>query len=216
MPANNRMSTDVAFRSHGIWDTAITTATVNDAAAAPKDDKPSMQSLMNHARSSGALKDRPLAGACRKCGGCGHLTFQCRNFIVPKKKLSGHDIPANAPTDISGHSLLQSTDRDSDDSSDFDGDESPNEVTKPRSDRRKSLSHRSHKRSRRRSPSESSSSSSSSSSRSHKRRQRSSKSHRRSKRSRHDDSSSSDSDDSHKRNSRKERKDRKQCDRKYR
>jgi len=88
MPANNRMHSSAALQTHGIW--ANTIGYDPHAPSAPKqaEDQPapntfdSFKGLLALARLTGSASTT-VKGQCKKCGGAGHLTFQCRNHLRP-------------------------------------------------------------------------------------------------------------------------------------
>merc|ERR1712224_185820 len=85
MPANNRMATGEALRTHGIWQTTIGDpyAPVGEGQSNANNESAYDQykGLLALARLTGDKKDLNNAATCKKCGSVGHLTFQCRNHL---------------------------------------------------------------------------------------------------------------------------------------
>jgi hypothetical protein len=94
LPANNRMHSSSALQTHSIWAESIgydpyapsSSATQQVPEAQPLAPNPfdKAQGLLSLARLTGGTTTE-VRGSCRKCGGVGHLTFQCRNTIQIKK-----------------------------------------------------------------------------------------------------------------------------------
>eukprot|EP00658_Telonema_sp_P-2_P070184 TRINITY_DN5977_c0_g2_i1.p1 TRINITY_DN5977_c0_g2~~TRINITY_DN5977_c0_g2_i1.p1 ORF type:complete len:166 (-),score=31.48 TRINITY_DN5977_c0_g2_i1:131-628(-) len=114
MPANNRVATGDALKTHGIW-----ANTIGDPYAPVGENDPKgmgdhasaydeFKGLLALARLTGGKNEGNEVGTCKKCGGAGHLTFQCRNHLAAQDK------PELAVEDVSS----TSSEEDSDDESD--------------------------------------------------------------------------------------------------
>eukprot|EP00026_Physarum_polycephalum_P013104 Phypoly_transcript_13474.p1 GENE.Phypoly_transcript_13474~~Phypoly_transcript_13474.p1 ORF type:complete len:127 (+),score=18.84 Phypoly_transcript_13474:41-421(+) len=110
MPADNIMDGSAALQTHGVWQNTIgydPYAPKNqsaDVASGPAQNPyDNFQGLLAMARLTGGSSAANVKGSCRKCGGAGHLTFQCRNYLK-----------ANQPTidDVSSTSSDESDESD--------------------------------------------------------------------------------------------------------
>jgi len=111
MPANNRMHSGSALKTHGVW---ANTIGYDPYAPTPKPEEQSgagpslnaydnFKGLLALARDTRGSTGTALRGSCTKCGGVGHLTFQCRNHLK-----------ANSATDLDSISSTSSDSSDSD------------------------------------------------------------------------------------------------------
>jgi hypothetical protein len=88
MPANNRMHSSAALQTHGIWANTIGYDPYAPNVQKQAEDQPapnsfdSFKGLLALARLTGSASTT-VKGQCKKCGGAGHLTFQCRNHLRP-------------------------------------------------------------------------------------------------------------------------------------
>lgn len=88
MPANNRMHSSAALQTHGIWANTIGYDPYAPNVPKQAEDQPapntfdSFKGLLALARLTGSASTT-VKGQCTKCGGAGHLTFQCRNHLRP-------------------------------------------------------------------------------------------------------------------------------------
>jgi len=87
MPANNRMHSGTALKTHGIWANTIgydpyaPSAKTEPTGAGPATNAyDNYQGLLALARLTHS-NSSAVRGTCKKCGGVGHLTFQCRNHL---------------------------------------------------------------------------------------------------------------------------------------
>ncbi|KAH7518629.1 hypothetical protein FEM48_Zijuj09G0191400 [Ziziphus jujuba var. spinosa] len=107
MPANNRVHSSAALRTHGIWQSAIgydpsalnkdddkgySHLKSSNSGSEPEDENAyaSFQGLLALARITGSNADE-ARGACKRCGRVGHLSFQCRNFLSVKEDIRKKD-----------------------------------------------------------------------------------------------------------------------------
>jgi len=86
MPANNRMHSGAALQTHDIWQNTIGydpyAPEKKDIGSGPTQNPyDNFQGLLALARLTGGTSGSSVKGACKRCGGVGHLTFQCRNFV---------------------------------------------------------------------------------------------------------------------------------------
>jgi len=104
LPANNRMHSSSALQTHGVWSNVIgydpyapekkgaeTIGTVGPSTNAYEN----YQGLLALARLTGG-SNISQRGTCKRCGGVGHLTFQCRNFLKNKPDLNGNEISSTS------------------------------------------------------------------------------------------------------------------------
>lgn len=90
MPHNNRMSSSAALRTNDMWSKTIghdpyAEETSGDASAdAAQEQAASIMLLAKMSNISGS----EIRGNCKRCGGVGHLSFQCRNEMKTEVKSS--------------------------------------------------------------------------------------------------------------------------------
>jgi Zinc knuckle len=97
MPHDNRMMTSSSLNTHAVWQNVIK---YDPYASDVKGNETGDSSLLDlNEQSKGLMELAKLQsaglgvrGTCKKCGGSGHLTFECRNSIsigeVEKKQAS--------------------------------------------------------------------------------------------------------------------------------
>jgi len=109
MPSDNRVHSGLALQTHDIWSKTIghdphaptqKERAPGYAGAGPTIDYQAMLALAR--LTSGSDTGPDTRGSCKKCGGMGHLTFQCRNHIMgigkdvePATKLPEEEISDN-------------------------------------------------------------------------------------------------------------------------
>ena len=131
MPASNRIHSSAALQTHGIWANHIGDSYAPDAAGGAAGggggggggggdegaDEGNMfavqQGLMNLARAQAVQNEASERGSCKKCGGVGHFSWQCRNHL--DAGLTSID------SDDSTSSESSSDDEDDDDDDDDEG-----------------------------------------------------------------------------------------------
>ena len=93
MPAGNRIHSSAALATHGIWANTIgeDKYAPSQAGGGPDADTANNvfelnQGLLKLAQSA-STSQASERGSCRKCGGVGHFTHQCRNFLSANSEL---------------------------------------------------------------------------------------------------------------------------------
>jgi len=102
LPANNRMHSSSALQTHGVWSNVIG---YDPYAPEKKGAEPAVgpstnayenyQGLLALARLTGG-NNISQRGTCKRCGGVGHLTFQCRNFLKNTPNLNANEISSTS------------------------------------------------------------------------------------------------------------------------
>ena len=113
MPANNRVSSSVALRTTDVWSKTIGYDPYAGAGDGVKKEErasyEASQDLLSKARAVlGKSADVANRGACRKCGQIGHLTKDCRNFLMTTKLESSSDSESDSSSSSSSSSSSRS------------------------------------------------------------------------------------------------------------
>lgn len=92
VPEHNRLHGNIALKTHSIWESISNTK---------KDDinENSYEQFKSLVRKQG-IGHTKLKSTCKKCGGTGHFSYQCRNFIkLPSKSKPNNELNELIPSD---------------------------------------------------------------------------------------------------------------------
>jgi len=94
---NNRINSSAAWQTHEIWSKTIGNdpQPTENSESAPQEMRPTLNTYESYKgllalarRNGGGLQTFDFRGTCKKCGGFGHLSFQCRNMLSSDTKES--------------------------------------------------------------------------------------------------------------------------------